>query len=950
MPPQQRNREEAVNTQLAIFISRLGVEANAETIERGGTHRPDVLFLLGGLRVAIEGKFADASSAEAAVLADARNRVRAGIAHLAVAAVYPIEFRHAATADILSVFERAPLLYRIEGESGISSEWYEGTAHEILEALRRARDALAQDDVVQRTADSLSARLQGIANLWEGQTGTLERLSALLRMPGNDGETERQSADRRQSAAKISALVLANALIFQEQLSASDERVRTLRGVSHEQDIVSALASHWRWIWQNINYVPIFRLGERVLTELPAGSSASTALRTLLSEAVGICGDQTALRHDLMGRIYHFLLHDAKYLGTYYTSVPAATLLLSLTMSLDWGIDFADLQVLADFKIADLACGTGTLLMAAAQAVLDKYILEKSRRGEDIGQRGLATLHGALMQNILHGYDILPTAVHLTASTLALLAPEVAFRRMNLYVMPVGMDRSIPRLGSIDFFAGHRLNTQFTLDRSGMDAMRAGAGDTGYDNAQVPRADLFVMNPPFVSSRYGNLLFGSHPQDRFRLQRELSRWAKMYRVKATAGLGALFVPLADLYVKPGGRLAFVLPLALATGEAWEPIRRLIADRYELEFAVASHDPARFNFSENTNLSEILFVARRLHPGERRGPTTYVSLWRNPTSVYDALNTFRSIASLRTEARENAPSSMIALSNNRPVADVTVRAGPRGGDNWTPVIFAQSALCDVFEGIDRFDELNVPGAAARQALPVTPLGSLGDLGFDARDVADAFDVRRDRAVFSPYDGFYDHDADRVLGLKQAPNAYVYPRTEPLPGRPLRSAERIWSRASNVLIPSRLRLNTQRLMSIYLDVPVIGNTWWTFHSALSEDQKKSLVLWLNSTFGTLCYFGRRAITEGAWVQMKKPAWSATKVLDVTRLRRDQLRNLSESFDRLQDDTLLPFARLEEDGVRGAIDTALCATLALPSIRSVRTLLAREPSFSNHSLLTV
>src|SRR5271166_3336641 len=85
----QRNREEVINTQLALVISRLGVTADAETIHVHGKHRPDVLFELRGLRVIIEGKFADHPQADEVVLNDARNRVRSGIAHIAAAAIYP---------------------------------------------------------------------------------------------------------------------------------------------------------------------------------------------------------------------------------------------------------------------------------------------------------------------------------------------------------------------------------------------------------------------------------------------------------------------------------------------------------------------------------------------------------------------------------------------------------------------------------------------------------------------------------------------------------------------------------------------------------------------------------------------------------------------------------------------------------------------------------------------
>jgi hypothetical protein len=197
------------------------------------------------------------------------------------------------------------------------------------------------------------------------------------------------------------------------------------------------------------------------------------------------------------------------------------------------------------------------------------------------------------MENMLHGYDVLPSAVHLTASTLALLAPEVAFRKMNLYVMPLGMDQAQARLGSLDFLGGSELKTQMALDYTQMETVRTGASKTYLSDAKVPKLHLCVMNPPFVRSVGGNLLFGSLPDDeRAKLQAELKRMVKTVGASATAGLGSVFVALADKYLEVGGRLAFVLPAALASGEAWGPTRKLIADKYHLETVVASHDADR----------------------------------------------------------------------------------------------------------------------------------------------------------------------------------------------------------------------------------------------------------------------------------------------------------------------------------------------------------------------
>ena len=102
--------------------------------------------------------------------------------------------------------------------------------------------------------------------------------------------------------------------------------------------------------------------------------------------------------------------------------------------------------------------------MATAQALSDSFIRERVSTDRSLETKDLSTLHRTLMENTLHGYDVLPSAVHLTASTLAMLAPEVVFLRMNLFVMPMGIDHGIARLGSLDFLESNELNTQMALD------------------------------------------------------------------------------------------------------------------------------------------------------------------------------------------------------------------------------------------------------------------------------------------------------------------------------------------------------------------------------------------------------------------------------------------------------------------------------------------------------
>src|SRR5262249_221047 len=74
-------------------------------------------------------------------------------------------------------------------------------------------------------------------------------------------------------------------------------------------------------------------------------------------------------------RLVHHLLDDAKYFGAFYTTVPAAALLL--TMALDPSaarIDWHDAAALGQLRVADLACGTGTLLKAPLHTVVHNHL------------------------------------------------------------------------------------------------------------------------------------------------------------------------------------------------------------------------------------------------------------------------------------------------------------------------------------------------------------------------------------------------------------------------------------------------------------------------------------------------------------------------------------------------------------------------------------------------
>ena len=225
------------------------------------------------------------------------------------------------------------------------------------------------------------------------------------------------------------------------------------------------------------------------------------AIAGMVKTALWVVNRRASLRHDLAGRIFHRVLAEAKYLGAYYTSIPSATLLLKLALGRNGGtFDWSSMDKVQGLTIADLACGTGTLLMAAADAVLDNYLRACSDQAIPAVPEEIERLHSSLVEKVIHGFDVLPSAIHLTASTLSLRDPDTPINVTNLSCLRLDGDA----MGSLEFFETSRLEgTLFSRPERI-------AGKPGKPREIVfPKADLCVMNPPFTSSRQPNLLFGN---------------------------------------------------------------------------------------------------------------------------------------------------------------------------------------------------------------------------------------------------------------------------------------------------------------------------------------------------------------------------------------------------------------------------------------------------------
>jgi len=771
------------------------------------------------------------------------------------------------------------------------------------------------------------------------------------------------SDDKR--VARIACLTISNALIFQEILSSlnipgAKRSVSNLRSCLASESPIGSLLAEWKYVLDEINYVPIFDVAYQLLVALPSGPRLLQAIRTLSDAALDITSNRSALRHDLMGRIFHTLLADAKYYGACYTTIPAATLLLKLAMADDWGISWDNLDQIRGLRIADLACGTGTLLKACLQAIEDNYIRARIHANE---KPDLAELHKALIEDVLWGFDVLPFAIQLSASALALHEPDIPFAKMQVRNVPLGTVADY--LGTLEMRADGKLPTYTLMSGDVVSPTIVTGMGARLQSTEVPMLDLCVMNPPFTRSVGGNLLFGNLPSEaRKRLQKKLQLRVSNWNLQAniTAGLGSVFVAYADRRIKEGGRIALVLPRGVLAGIAWKETRELFVKptsnmtldgiirkphKYSLDYVVVSHEPFAWNFSEQTKLSECLIVGHKLREKEKPAKCSFINLWIRPKTSIESLVVAklvreseppllsqRGVCELKTDSKKYGEAVSAKFLDLQKRAWVYENA------------FAQTDLSRAVYYLSK-GQVYLPTVKKMSRIPMKSLSFFADLGPDRRDIHDGFDVTDSE---TPYPVMWGHEHLDVQTIAQTHNRYLTPLSHAKPGRTLRDPQLLWSRSGRLMIAERLRLNTQSVTAVVLSRDALSNVWWPvkFKSKRGAEKAEQLIaLWLNSTLGILGLMGVREDTEGAFVGFKKPSLENMMVPNFKSLKKSQKKILQNTYSDIANETLLPLSKAKEDATRQKIDQAFADAFHIKDSATLREMLAREPIVTMKSI---
>ena len=929
-------REEVLNVHLAQLLRDYGLAARGERRSRKGV--PDVrVEIRTGDLVILECKWDESATDLEDQLDDRLSGFPGALGVIGV--LYPGALRH--TENPRTDLQGAVLRWWLHGSRGVrrpERHIRQGTVDELADQLRTLPLQLEGVDRVAAAASVVSWGIEQAAGLAARHARVSRRIADIIAK--TDQETD------RAAALRIGCLVLFNALAFQDRLASVHEGVATvnesLRGG------IPGLQTSWRLICDQIDYVPVFEMALDILDVLSDGPD-EVQLPVIDPLAAAVRQTRKVEGHDLSGRLFHTLLTDAKFTGAYYTSVPAATLLARLVFH-DWPprVDWSDHEFPASLNVADLACGTGTLLMAVAT--------EAERRHRAAGGQRAAELHKAMVEQALHGYDVQLSAIHFAATSLAMLNPQIEFDRMNLYVMPLGAEGSEIALGSLDFLEGDSVAVQFALSPKDtgvatLDPTRvSGTGPRGAaegETATLPDLDLAIMNPPFTRSVGGNLLFGSLPKSqREKLQDELRRRLSSQQASATAGLAAAFVAAASPMLRPGeGRLALVLPLTVCTGPSWRQTRALIERDFALDMVIASHDPLRWNFSDSTDLSEALVIASRRprEPSAVEHGATFVNLWRNPDGVLDAHRTARAIAATTPADYEGTGTALLEVDGQHVGEALRIPEAALAGRQWAGVQFARA---DVARSVLRLvgdGEVWVPGEGKPISIPLCQLSELGEIGPDIRDVRDGFEPTD---AVTAYPMVENHDTDKRKRLAADPDRYLAPLAEARPGRPLKPLGQLWPKAGQLLVAERLRLNTARVAAMCADVPVLSNVWWPIKTE-SRLADRALAVWINSSLGLLTLLATRNTTQGSWVKFKKADLRVMPALNVQAVSAAQLQRLSTLFEEMAEAEFERLPAMAHCPARRALDDGVSEILGLPNLATLRDLLASEPVVSNQRL---
>ena len=920
---------------------------NTQTFPAHPGRHADVLVTTPGRSpVVVEAEYYPAPEAEQ----DAKERLGLQVTgesrtiESAIALRYPVSVRDA--YDVSQAVANARLSYCVlyEDETRFpESGWLEGSVTDLADLVRLVSVPQKEVDLAADTLQDGIEKAAVILDELKDQAPHIDREIAGLLGMSNVPQTRR-----------MACAIIANALVFHERIAGKHEGVKPLNLVCGP-DVANPQAetlAAWSIIL-DINYWPIFAIARDILGQLDSGR-ASQVLAVLGDTAQKVQSAGVTQAHDLTGRIFQRLIADRKYLATFYTRPESAALLARLAVAKLEGVDWADPEAIGSLRIGDFACGTGALLSAVYEQIAARH----QRTGGD-----LAALHPTMMEKVLYGCDVMPSAAHITSATLSGVQPDVIFNKSRIYTMPYGRQSDgTVSIGSLELLQPSQVLTLFNTNDPVLSTGSLGEETAAQINVDIPDGtfDIVIMNPPFTrnttnEAEYANTFnaafaaFGASDQD----QRDMGKRMGVLKVgtcyHGNAGIASAFAALGDRKLRPGGVLALVLPLAAASGLSWHSFRRVLAHGYTtLTIVTISASGTDMAFSSDTSMGECLIIARKCIPPEKSDQRAQLtSLGRRPGGFIQASEVSRSVSTANPMRRiEDGPyGATPLLSGEEKIGEIMSSPFSQNGDPCGAVRLSDASLAQTAYSLSD-GVLWLPGHVSTVGVNMTLLGDLGRTGLHHRDITGpAPRGPFDQAAPSPtatYPALWSHNAknetrvvcenDSELVVRQGMEA---------------KAQILWQTASRSHLNLDFRFNSQPLGVTFTERESIGGRAWP--TVQFGDKRFDFVFatWSNCTLGLLMHWWHSNRQHAGRGTTTSRAAESLPVLDFHALTDDQLATAETIFNDFRDRELKPAYLADADPNRAHLDRrVVCDLLGLDEnvYQGVRRLAAKwcaEPS---------
>ena len=933
---QPRQIESNANNALATILSGMmhGCEAHAErtrTIAGNNMLRPDILITAPDRApVVIEAEFMPAYSAEQ----EALDRLGLQLAQsgktieAAIALRYPEAVADA--ADLNATIAASRLSYCVhtleigqgETEDGEAtsaqtrfpeSGWLEGAASDIADLIRLV-------SVSQSAVNAASALLErGI----ERAVGTLNDLAETSPVVVWQIAEKLGMSDVPQTR-RMACAVIANAMVFHDRIARMHAEIQPLNLLwsSDADNPQSSITNAWDTVL-DINYWPIFAVARDIVNLLPS-RDAARILNALRNTAQRINSTGASFAHDLTGRIFQRLISDRKYLATFYTLPASAALLARLAVEKLEGVNWADANAIGKLKVGDFACGTGALLSAVYEQIAARH----ERAGGDP-----TALHRAMMEDVLYGCDVMPSAIHITGSTLSGMQPNIGYGSSRLYAMPYGrqQDGSVA-IGSLELLQSSSVMTLFNMSDPAMRTGSAGAETATQIAADVPDEsfDIVIMNPPFTRNTTHEAAYSDAPMAAFAAfntneltQRDMSK--RMTQLKhgtvyhGNAGIASAFASLGHNKLKAGGVIALVLPLSAAVGSSWQKFRHMLAHNYtDIDILSIASSRKDVSFSSDTAIAECLVVARKLLDGEKSAASmTFSSFSRRPQGLAHSAAVAGACANGGAgKGIEDGPygGAPLMVGDEQEGETLSVLRG-KNGDAWSAVRLADSSLAQTAYALAN-SRLWLPRFLESLELEVSPLGDMAELGLYHLDIIGA--PRRgpfDKATASPtatYPALWNHNASKEKHIVCEPDSQLLVRH----GMEEKAAT-AWASASRAHTTVDYTFGSQPLAVAFTESATIGGRAWP--SVIFDDERYDYVFatWGNSTLGLLSYWWHSSRQQPGRGIITIRTAETLPVLDLRALTGEQHAIAKDIFDDFRERDLKPAYLADADENRALLD---------------------------------